>query len=130
MKKISLYIMVCLYIAAGVNHFLNPETYERIMPTWLGWKLPLVYFSGVCEIVFGLLLIPGVTRRIAAWCLIALLIAVFPANIQMMINYYQQHDPNLWISIIRLPLQIVLIWWAWVFTRPLEKRFIQSDNTK
>jgi uncharacterized membrane protein len=45
------------------------------------------------------------------------LIAVFPANIQMTINYANEHNPDLWISIVRLPIQILLIWWAWVYTK-------------
>lgn len=87
------------------------------MPSWLPWHYPLIYISGICEMVFGILLLPKATRRLAAWGIILLLIAVFPANIQMMLNYQQEHDPNLWIAILRLPLQPLLIWWAWQFTK-------------
>ncbi len=111
--------MAGLYVIAGIKHFLNPDFFNSIMPPWLGWHQQLVYISGACEISFGLLLIPVKTRRIAAWCIIALLIAVFPANVQMMINYFHEHRPELWLIILRLPLQIVLIWWAYLYTKPV-----------
>ena len=109
--------MALLYIAAGINHFLNPDIYLNIMPPYLPQPNLLVYISGLLEILLGLLLLPRLTRRVAAWGIILLLIAVFPANIQMAINYGQTNHLGLWISLLRLPLQIVLIWWAWTFTR-------------
>lgn len=119
MKIISLYLMAGLYAAAGVNHFLHPLLYNSIMPTWIGWHKELIYISGVCEILFGLLLIPVKTRHIAAWCIITLLIAVFPANVQMMLNYTHENHAKLWIAIVRLPLQAVLIWWAYQYSKPV-----------
>ena len=109
--------MSLFYISAGIMHFMRPEYYTLIMPPYLPWHLELVYISGICESLFGILLIPNKSRRIAAWFIIALLIAVFPANIQMTINYANEHNPDLWISIVRLPIQILLIWWAWVYTK-------------
>ncbi len=109
--------MSALYLAAGVYHFVNPRMYEKIMPSYLPYHKQLVYISGICEIVFALLLIPQTTRVLAAWLIIALLVAVFPANIQMAINFYQKNSPNLWIAIVRLPLQLILIWWAWLYTK-------------
>ena len=117
MKKLSLIIMSVFYIGAGLNHFWNPEFYLRIMPPWLPWNNGLVVLSGVCETFFGVLLLFSSTRRIAAWGIILLLIAIFPANIQMMLNYWNESNPKLWISILRLPLQIILIWWAFSFTK-------------
>lgn len=117
-KKIFLYIMSAMYCFTGISHFTMPEYFLAIMPPYLPWHLKLVYLSGACEILFALLLIPRSTRRIAAWLIIALLIAVFPANIQMTFNYVNEHNPELWISIVRLPIQIFLVWWAWVYTKP------------
>jgi uncharacterized membrane protein len=111
--------MALFYTAAGVNHFVHPGGYMKIMPPWLPLHEQLVLISGIAEIFFALLLLFQVTRRIAAWGIIALLIAVFPANIQMMLNYYHENNPALWIAIVRLPLQIALIWWAWLFTKRL-----------
>ena len=117
LKRISLWAMMVFYSAAGLNHFINPEFYLPIMPPYLGWHLQLIYISGAFEIIFALLLIPTITRRTASWLIIALLIAVFPANIQMTINYFNENSPDLWISVVRLPIQLLLIWWAWSFTR-------------
>jgi uncharacterized membrane protein len=118
MKYFSLYLMAFLYVAAGANHFFNPVMYKKIMPPWLGWQNGLVAISGVCEILLGLLLLMPQTRFFAAWGIIALLIAVFPANIQMAINFWHIHSRWLWLSILRLPLQAILIWWAYYFTKP------------
>ncbi len=109
--------MAVVYVAAGINHFIHPAIYISIMPSWLGWHQLLVAMSGILEILFGLLLIPRSTRVIAAWCIIALLIAVFPANIQMMLNYWHEHKQGLWLTIVRLPLQFVLIGWAYSYTK-------------
>ena len=117
MKKIFLYVMSLLYILAGINHFLSAKQYVSIMPAWLPWHYPLVYISGVLECVYGFLLLLPSTRRIAALLIISLLIAVFPANIQMMINYYKTNNPYLWLGIARLPLQFALIYWAYVYAK-------------
>jgi uncharacterized membrane protein len=118
MKKISLYLMACFYVIAGINHFVSTPSYMGIMPPYLPFPLTLVYIAGVCEIVFGLLLIPVLTRKLAAWLLIILLVAIFPANIQMALNYWRPHNPQLWIAIARLPVQALLIAWAYTYTRP------------
>ena len=118
MKNISLYIMSLGYAIAGLNHFFNPRFYLRIMPPWLPYHLQLVAVSGIAEIAGGILLLQHATRVVGAWYTIALLIAVFPANVQMAINFSRRHDPYLWLAILRLPLQAVLIWWAWLYTRP------------
>ncbi len=119
MRKNFLYVMAVLYVAAGINHFIHPAAYIKIIPPWLSFPQALVIVSGVIEILFGLLLLPGRTRPVAAWGIIALLVAVFPANIQAMLNYLHENNPRLWIAILRLPLQFVLIWWAYLFTKPI-----------
>lgn len=117
MKFVLLYIMVALYVAAGIYHFVNPRFYQKIMPTYLPWHIPLIYISGVCEIAFALLLLPESTRPMAAWLVIALLVAIFPANVQMAVNWWHKQHPKLWIAFLRLPLQLVLIYWAWIYTK-------------
>ena len=108
--------MAVFYVGAGINHFIKPAYYMAIMPPYIPWHLQLVYITGVCEILISLFLIPKSTRRVTAWILIALLIAIFPANIQMTINYANEGNPALWYTILRLPVQLLLIWWAWVYT--------------
>lgn len=128
MKVASLYAMAIVYTAAGIYHFIQPQFYKRIMPPWLSWHMELIYLTGVLEIAFGLLLIPLQTRKFASYCIMVLLVLVFPANIQMMLNYYHEDNPLLWIAILRLPLQVLLIWWAYFFTRPVTKdvnQFVQ-----
>ena len=117
MKFTGLYIMSLVYVAAGILHFIRPKVYLKIMPSYLPYPLQMVYISGFCEILFGLLLLFPATRTAGAWLIILLLIAVFPANIQMAVSFYQKNNPALWIAILRLPLQFVLIWWAWIYTK-------------
>jgi uncharacterized membrane protein len=112
-KFIMKWLLGLLFVVAGVNHFLRPDLYMKIMPPYLPWHLPLVYLSGFFEVALGgLVLVPKFTT-LAGWALIALLIAVFPANVHMALNaeLYPAISPiALWI---RLPLQGVLI--AWVY---------------
>ncbi len=110
---LSVLLMSLLYILAGVNHFSNPEWYLKIMPTYVPYHLPLVYISGVAEFILGVLLLSQATRKLSGYSIILLLIAIYPANIQMMLDYYRSGNPYLWIAILRLPLQFILIWWAW-----------------
>ena len=114
--------MAIAYVVAGINHFVNPQTYLAIMPPWLPAHATLVFLSGVLEVLFGALLLPRRTRRWAAWGLILLLIAVFPANVQMLVNYYSEGNSKLWLAVLRLPLQLLLIWWAYQYTSPLKER--------
>ena len=109
--------MAGFYVLAGANHFWHPQFYLAIMPEWIGWHEALNFAVGIFEILFGLLLIPQQTRRVSAWLIILLLIAIFPANIQMMLNYIHEGRSGLWIAIVRLPIQLLLIWWAYGFTK-------------
>jgi len=111
-----LYLMALLYILAGINHFRKPGMYIRIIPP--AFKNPKLInnLSGAAEIILGILLILPATTTFAAWGIIALLIAVFPANIYMLQNKKAGFGLPLWILFIRLPLQIVLIYWAYQYT--------------
>jgi uncharacterized membrane protein len=121
LKIILKYLLCVFFVLAGLNHFINPAFYLKSMPPYLPWHLFLVYFSGFFEVALGvLLLIPAITR-IAAWGLIALLIAVFPANIQMAINPQLYSDINPLALWLRLPLQAVFIAWAYWYTRPVNQ---------
>jgi uncharacterized membrane protein len=114
----SKYLMAALYALASANHFLNPAVYMKIMPPYLPWHRFLVGFSGVCEIALGLLLLVPRYMRWAAWGLIALLVAVFPANLHMAVHpelYPEIPAVALWA---RLPLQAVLIAWAYLYAKP------------
>lgn len=114
--KIALYFMSLFYILAGIMHFVRPRMYLKMMPPYLPFHPQLVYASGIMEIVAGLLLLYPATRAYGAWLTILILIIVFPANIQMAVNFYQKQHPYFWIAVLRLPLQLTLIWWAWLYT--------------
>jgi uncharacterized membrane protein len=103
-------------IAAGVAHFATPEPFVRIVPSWLPAPLVLVWVSGVFEALGGAGLLVPRARRAASLGLIALFVAVFPANVNMAINHLTFDGVTpvsptfLWL---RLPFQVVLIAWAW-----------------
>lgn len=117
MKKITLYLMSILYMAAGTYHFVDPDFYLKLMLDFESPEhLPLVYFSGVLEILLGILLLPENTRNLSVWLIIALLVVFFFAiHIPMTVNFYKTDNPGLLMSIIRLPIQFLLIGWALVY---------------
>jgi uncharacterized membrane protein len=114
------WLLTAFMVAAGANHFVNPAPYLAMMPDVLPAHLALVYISGVAEIAGGLGLILPATRRLAAWGLVLLFVAVFPANINMAVNELPLGSRQLpaWALWGRLPLQLVLVAWAYWFTRP------------
>ncbi len=105
-----------LFVAAGINHFVMPGFYLKVMPPYLAYPRELVAISGGFEVALGALLLVPRTSRLAAWGLIALLVAVFPANIHVYLH--RAEFPLPWIvHLLRLPAQGLLIWWASVYTR-------------
>jgi uncharacterized membrane protein len=111
------WVLALFMIVAGVNHFLAPEIYLGMMPAWLPFKAAANVISGAAEIAGGLgLLIPRF-RRAAAWGLIALLIAVFPANIQVALQGTMPGLENappalLWLRLLFQPVFIAWVWWV------------------
>ena len=116
MKTTFVYVMGAFYIFAGLMHFVFPASYLKIMPKYLPYPMLLVYLSGIAEILCGVGLLFHETRQLAAWATICLLIAIFPANINMAMHpdHYGM-DP--WILYLRLPLQFLLIWFAYLYTK-------------
>ena len=110
--------MAALYVAAGAGHFIVTRAYMRIMPDYLPAHREIVLLSGAAEIAGGLGLLIPPTRRTAAWGIILLLIAVLPANVWMVQHPERYPNIPLWVSWIRLPLQLALIAWAWQYTEP------------
>jgi uncharacterized membrane protein len=113
------WVLTIFMVVAGLNHLLQPDVYVAMMPAALPWPRALVYLSGVAEMAGGLGLVPRATRRLAAWGLIALFIAVFPANVNMAVNELPlgTWQAPAWLLWARLPLQLLLIAWAWRYTR-------------
>ena len=115
-KTILRYVFGVFFVLAGVNHFAKTQFYVSIVPPYLPWPLALVYVSGVAEVVLGAALLRERWSPLAAWGLIALLVAVFPANVHMALHpesYPWAPPAGLWL---RLPLQGVLIAWAYWYT--------------
>jgi uncharacterized membrane protein len=121
LKIILKYLLCVFFVVAGLNHFINPAPYLKIMPPYLPWHLFLVYLSGFFEVALGLLLLVPALSRAAAWGLIALLVAVFPANIQMAVNPGLSPGISPLALWLRLPLQAVFIAWAFWYTRPASR---------
>ena len=117
MKKLLRWLFGFLFILAGLNHFRDPAFYINIMPPYLPWHRELVAISGVAEVALGVMMLFRRWAVTAGWGLIALLVSVFPANLHMAMH------PELYPSIapialwLRLPLQGVLIAWAFWYTR-------------
>ena len=104
--------LAALFIASGLVHLVRPRVYLPMMPPYFPYPSELILVSGVAEIAGGIGLLLPPTRRVARYGLIALLIAVFPANIQMVVNGFTNGDSPLILTLLlaRLPLQPLLIW--------------------
>jgi len=116
-KLILKLILAIAFVLAGINHFINPNFYLKMMPPVLPAHLFLVYVSGVFEVVLGILLLIPKFTRLAAWGMIALLIAVFPANIYMAMNAELFPEFNPIALYLRLPLQVLIVAWAFWYTK-------------
>lgn len=114
LRIISLSLFVVFYAAAGIMHFLNPGLYLRIMPSWLPFPETLVYLSGIVEIGVAVLMIFPGTRRLSSWITILMLLSFFMVHIDMLVHADEYaeiaSEMALWL---RLPVQLLLIWWAW-----------------
>ena len=119
-KKVALFALSASFVAAGVGHFVRPSLYEGIVPPYLPAPRALVYLSGAFEVLGGLGVLPRATRSFSGWGLVALLIAVFPANLHMALHPEPFVDRGIpaWALYSRLPFQAVLIAWAYWATRP------------
>ncbi len=118
-KRILLWLLGVVMIGAGVPHFVSPEFYQPMMPPYLPAHDFLIWLSGVAEIALGAAVLIPRFRVLAAWGLIALFIAIFPANIHVALNNIplgEMSDGGI-INWIRLPFQFLLIAWAYMFTR-------------
>jgi uncharacterized membrane protein len=108
-------LLATLFVAAGLLHFVRLATYERMVPHWLPAPRSLVLVSGVLQILGGVGVLLPVTRKAAGWGLIAVLVAVFPANVQMLIDARAADASRWWQTLLalRLPVQSILIYWVY-----------------
>lgn len=114
LRDISRILLAVFFIAAGVNHFISPGLYLPMMPDYLPWHLGLIYASGLAEIAGGIGICVPQWRRASGWGLIALLIAIFPANLHMALNDIPLNGKHLppWALWSRLPVQLLMIAWV------------------
>jgi len=130
--RILRYVIGAFFVLGGVMHFIKPATYTAIMPPWIPLHKESVAISGVAEIVGGIALFSDRTARFGAWWLIALLVAVFPANVHMAVNPEQIKGldktgiPH-WALWLRLPLQFVAMWLILLATKPAERQKVHRD---
>ena len=108
-------LVAALFIVAGLNHFRDPTPYLAMMPPWVPWPEILNKVAGAAEVAGGIGLLWAPFRRAAAWGLLALLVAVFPANLQVALHGWPGVDIAPWILWARLPLQLAfmaVVWWV------------------
>lgn len=120
-KRALLWLMGAFYVVAGLGHFVRPGYYLPMMPPWLPAHPALVFLSGVAEVALGVAVLVPSLRRLAAWGIILLLIAIFPANVHIALHDVPIGGASEGLGIwnwVRLPFQAVLIAWAWWYTRP------------
>ncbi|MDP9348635.1 MAG: DoxX family membrane protein [Gemmatimonadota bacterium] len=119
-SRLSRALLAAVFVTAGTLHFLFPGGYVRIMPPYLPLHRELVYLSGALEIAGGVGVLIERTRRVAALGLILLLLAVWPANLQMVLGARAAGAPSWWEALLwaRLPLQLLLVAWVWRVYRP------------
>lgn len=111
-----LYLMAIVYILAGLNHFRQPELYKKIIPSFLPKKTFIIEITGFLTIMFGCYLFIPKLIPYALWSIIALLIAVLPANINMLVNKEARLGIPVWILSLRIPIQFALMYWAYQYT--------------
>lgn len=126
-KTVSLILCGSAFIAAGLNHFFNPSIYCKIMPSYLPYPLELVYISGVFEVLGGVGLLMPALRPIAVWGLLLLLLAVYPANINMALHPELTPKLPVLVLYLRLPLQFALMYWVWSL-RDKQKNLLPVDS--
>jgi uncharacterized membrane protein len=129
-KKISLYLMIIFYLLAGLNHFRSPANYLAIIPGYLGNASYINVAAGISEILLAILLLISLTRRIAAYGIILMLLAFIPTHVYMLQYHICIGDycPPVWMLWFRLViLQPLLIWWAWSIRNIVTKKASLSE---
>ena len=113
--RLSRAVLAAVFALAGTLHFVIPDSYVSIMPPALPYPRELVYLSGAAEIAGGIGLLSERTRRAAGIGLVLLLLAVWPANLQMLLNARAAGAAAWWqlLLVLRLPLQLLLVLWVW-----------------
>ena len=110
------YIMGLLYVVAGMNHFHKPKMYVRIMPPYIPAHNSMVMLTGIAEMILGFMVMNKNTQVVAAWGILIMLLFYIPIHIYMLQNKKAAMKIPKWILILRIPLQLALIYWAYLYT--------------
>lgn len=109
------YLIGALFVLAGANHFRKPKLYERIMPPYIPALPSMVMLSGIAEMILGFMILTPESQSLAAWGIIAMLVLFIPVHIYMLQNEKAAMKIPKWILILRIPLQFVLMYWAYQY---------------
>jgi uncharacterized membrane protein len=110
-----LYAMAILYVFAGINHFIKPKIYLRIMPNYLPNHKLLVILSGIVEILLGVALCFPKTKNISLYLIITMLLVFFTVHFYMLTNKKASSGLPKWLLVLRIPLQFLLVYWAYSY---------------
>lgn len=133
LKRFALILLALFFVVAGANHFINPDFYLRMMPPWLPAHEALNDVSGFFEVLGGVGVLIPATRRYAGWGLVALLVAIFPANIHMAMNPGDFPELSKPILYSRLPFQLAFIgwvYWATIAGRGSQPEVVESETSR
>ena len=114
LQLVSLYSMVAIYVIAGICHFISPKFYLKITPRWVPCPERVNILVGIIEIILGITMLFASTRQFASIGIIALLVAVFPANVYHF-QKAKRKQKFVLATLLRLPIQALLIYWAYTF---------------
>ena len=123
MPRIPLLIIAVFFIAGGIAHFVVTDSYIAAMPAYLGYHKELIIISGVFEILGAIGILVPQTRLLAGYGLVALIIAVYPANINMALHPEKYTDISELFLYIRLPFQFLFMWFVWWAIAPERKKY-------
>jgi uncharacterized membrane protein len=129
LRYAGLSVVFAWFFLGGVTHFTNTDFFISIVPPWWPWPLFAVYASGVFEILLALLILWPTTRSFAGWGIIALTLAVTPANVNMWLNPEQFPDVSETALFVRLVIQVFLIALIWWSTRPPQAQTAEQPPT-
>jgi uncharacterized membrane protein len=113
LRRVLLWLLGLGLIAQGINHFVSLDFFLRMMPAYLPAPALLVQLSGVAEVLLGAAVLVPRTRRLAGYGVLALLVAVFPANLEMALHPEAWPELPVWALYARLPFQAVFAAWVW-----------------
>lgn len=115
--------MAIFYIASGVNHFRKPLFYRKLIPAYLPHKMTFNEIAGVLQIIFGLYLFLPSFAGLSAWFILLLLLLLLPANFYVCFSKKVNLGLPKWVLFLSIPMQFLLMFWAYNYTIPLNKIF-------